>query len=218
MTDPDQIEQARKRMLADQLRARGIRSDRVLEAMGRVPREHFVPTEFQAEAYADGALPIDCGQTISQPYIVALMTEALETSGDERVLEIGTGSGYQTAVLAELAREVVSIERHAKLSAQAATAVGALGYDNVIFEVGDGSLGWPQRAPYDRILVAAAAIECPPALLEQLAEGGILVIPLGDADTQILRQLRKAAGKIQQHDLSPCRFVPLIGAQGWPGS
>lgn len=218
MTEPERLEQARKAMLRDQLRARGIRSDRVLEAMGRVPREHFIPTEFQAEAYADGALPIDCGQTISQPYIVALMTEALELSGQERVLEIGTGSGYQTAVLAELAREVVSVERHAKLSGQAAAALQALGYENVVFEVGDGSLGWLQRAPYDRIVVTAAAIEAPPALLDQLAEGGILVIPLGDADAQMLRQLRKTGGKIKHRDLSPCRFVPLIGAQGWSGS
>ena len=218
MSEPEQSNDDRQRMVSAQLAARGILSARVLDAMRRVPRERFVPDEYRAEAYADCALPIECGQTISQPYIVALMTEALDLSGDERVLEIGTGSGYQAAVLAELAREVVTVERHAKLSEHAASALESLGYTNVSLKVGDGSLGWPEGAPYDRIVATAAAVECPPALLDQLAEGGILVIPTGDADGQMLRQLRKVGGRFETRDLSPCRFVPLIGAQAWDES
>lgn len=207
---------ARQIMLDEQLVRRGITSRRVLEAMGRVPRERFVPPELTQEAYADRALAIDCDQTISQPYIVALMTEALQLSGTETVLEVGTGSGYQTAILAELAREVVTIERHAELSAQSGKLLDELGYQNILRIVGDGSLGWPPRAPYDRIMVTAAAGRYPSALFEQLAEGGTLVIPLGDRHSQVLQAIRKRAGQPQAIHLSACRFVPLISAADEP--
>jgi protein-L-isoaspartate(D-aspartate) O-methyltransferase len=207
---------AREQMLRTQLRHRGIVDRRVLDAMAKVPRERFVlPTDID-QAYADRALGIDCGQTISQPYIVALMTEALELTGSERVLEIGTGSGYQAAILAELAREVVTVERHAALSAQAAARLTDLGYANVSLAVGDGTLGWPALAPYDRIIVTAMADQCPPPLVEQLVEGGVLVIPLGNRDYQTLEAIRKVDGRPQSRDLSPCRFVPLVGQHGWP--
>jgi protein-L-isoaspartate(D-aspartate) O-methyltransferase len=192
---------------------RGIESSRVLAAMAAVPRERFVPQEVEELAYADRALPIDCQQTISQPYIVALMTDALGLSGDEHVLEIGTGSGYQTAVLAELAASVVSIERHTELSRRAAGVLADCGYTNVTLVVGDGTLGWPEQAPYDRILVAAAAAEVPPALEAQLAEGGTLVIPIGSSEGQVLQACHKIGGKLHPQALSGCRFVPLVGAQ-----
>jgi len=191
----------------------GIRSPSVLEVMGRVPRERFVPEGVRHLAYADRALPIACEQTISQPYIVALMTEALHLKGGERVLEIGTGSGYQTAVLAELAGDVISIERHEPLSQEAARVLAELGYKNVQLIVGDGTLGWPEGAPYDRILVAAAAAHVPPALEEQLAEGGTLVIPVGPAQQQTLEAYRKVGGRLVAEPLSGCRFVPLVGAE-----
>jgi protein-L-isoaspartate(D-aspartate) O-methyltransferase len=203
-------------MLRRQLRSRGIVDPRVLRAMEKIPRERFVPPESIAEAYADRALGIGCGQTISQPYMVALMTEALELEGSETVLEIGTGCGYQTAVLAELAREVLSIERLAPLAEQAQKTLNELGYRQVRIRTGDGTLGWPERAPFSRIIVTAMACECPPALFEQLAEGGILVIPLGDRESQILEAIRKVDGRPQSTALSGCRFVPLIGEQGWP--
>jgi protein-L-isoaspartate(D-aspartate) O-methyltransferase len=203
---------ARDRMVVEQLAERGITSSAVLSAMGRVPRERFVPIDFLPDAYADRALPIDCSQTISQPYIVALMTEALELTGGEKVLEIGTGSGYQAAVLAELAARVVSVERHAELSEQAARQLDAMGYRNVSPFVGDGTLGWPPDAPYDRIIVTAAAATLPQALFDQLTEGGIMAIPLGSADAQALVAIRKIAGQPQITELSGCRFVPLIGA------
>ncbi len=211
-----QFDDERQQMVYSQLRRRGIRDEAVLAAMGRVPRERFVPARMAHQAYADRALPIDCDQTISQPYIVALMTQALECSGKERVLEIGTGSGYQTAILAEVAQEVISMERHAPLSKQAGAVLAELGCQNVTLVVGDGTLGWPGRAPYDRIIVTAAAAQCPPALFEQLEEGGVLVIPLGGQDCQTLHAIRKQKGKPHPSNLSPCRFVPLVGAQGWP--
>jgi protein-L-isoaspartate(D-aspartate) O-methyltransferase len=216
MTDAD-LQAAKDEMLRSQLRQRGIHDQRVLEAMGTVPRERFVPADLRANAYGDRALPIDCSQTISQPYIVALMTEALELSGDELVLEVGTGSGYQTAILARLAHEVVSIERHAALTLQAEAALAELGCSNVTLLTGDGTLGWPPRAPYDCIMVTAAAAECPPPLLAQLAEGGRMVIPLGDRESQVLQLMRKQSGRLRITDLSSCRFVPLIGEQGWSG-
>lgn len=206
------IESARQAMLR-QLVAHGIRSPRVLAAMDRAPREQFVPEEVRHLAYADRAVPIGYSQTISQPYIVALMTEALQLTAAEHVLEIGTGSGYQTAILAELAGSVVSIERHAELSERAATALTECGYTNVTFVVGDGTLGWPPQAPYDRIIVAAAAAHIPPALVEQLAEGGTLVIPIGDAQGQVLQVVHKVGGTLHAEPLSGCRFVPLVGAQ-----
>ena len=198
-------------MLSSDLLDRGIDDPRVLNAMARVPRERFVLPQSMAEAYADRALPIECGQTISQPYIVGLMTQALELTGREHVLEVGTGSGYQAAVLAELAHDVVTIERHAELSDQAAAALAEMGYANVKLLVGDGSQGWPPGAPYDRIIVTAAAERCPPALFEQLAEGGILVIPVGRDDGQMLERIRKRDGRAEIQHLSACRFVPLVG-------
>jgi len=202
---------ARQQMVRQQLQGRGITAPRVLAAIARVPRERFVPLEEQRAAYADRALPIDCGQTISQPYIVGLMTQALELTGGEAVLEIGTGSGYQTAVLAELARRVVSVERFAELQARAAAVLQSLGYPNIQLVAGDGTLGCPEQAPYDRIVVTAAAASVPPALEEQLVEGGILVIPLGDAESQTLTAVRKRDGVFHSVGLSGCRFVPLIG-------
>lgn len=204
------MEPAKLRMLNEHLLDRGISNPRVLRAMSIVPRELFVPADRQAEAYADCALEIDCQQTISQPYIVALMTEALELAGTETVLEVGTGSGYQAAVLAELARRVVTIERHPLLSRQARERLTRLGYTNVECVVGDGALGWPSAAPYPRIIVTAASPECPGALLDQLADDGILVAPLGPPEAQDLVQLRKRAGQLVSRRLSQCRFVPLV--------
>ncbi len=214
--EEQQLRSAKRKMLHRQLRDRGIVDPRVLEAMEKIPRERFVPFELVDQAYADRALGIGCGQTISQPFIVALMTEALELDGSETVLEIGTGSGYQTAILAELAREVLSIERKSPLVGQARKTLDELGYRNVTIRIGDGTLGWPERAPFSRIIATAMAYECPPALFEQLAEGGILVIPLGDRESQILEAIRKIEGRMQSIALSGCRFVPLIGEQGWP--
>lgn len=210
--DNSLYEPARQTMLR-QLVERGIQSTRVLAAMDRVPRERFIPGDFEHLAYADRAVQIGCDQTISQPYIVALMTEALQLTGVERVLEIGTGSGYQTAILAELASSVVSLERHEELSRRAHVALAELGYTNVKLVVADGTLGWAEQAPYDRIVVAAAAAHIPPALEVQLSEGGILVIPIGDSQGQILRAFHKVAGRLHGEWLSGCRFVPLVGAQ-----
>ena len=203
-------------MLRQHLKARGIIDPRLIDAMARIPRERFIDESLRAEAYADQALAIDCGQTISQPYIVALMTQALALRGSERVLEIGTGSGYQTAILAELAGEVVSIERHEALSRQAAARLAELGYDRVKLAVADGTLGWPADAPYDRIVVAAAAAAPPPHLIEQLAPGGILVIPLGGREHQMLQAIHKVGDEVEMEPLSACRFVPLVGKEGWP--
>lgn len=206
----------RHEMVRRQLRARGIVDPRVLNAMEKIPRERFVPPDSMDQAYADRALCIGCEQTISQPYIVALMTEALELGGGETVLEIGTGSGYQTAILAELAREVFSIERLAPLAEQSRKTLDELDYHNVTIRVGDGTLGWPERAPFARIIVTAMAAECPPALFAQLAEGGILVIPLGERESQTLEAIRKVEGRKHSTSIAGCRFVPLIGEQGWP--
>jgi len=196
-----------------QLNERGIRCGQLLSAMARVPRERFVPLHVEHLAYEDRALPIGFSQTISQPYIVALMTDALELTGAENVLEIGTGSGYQTAILAELAASIVSIERNEQLSRRARRTLSEFKYRNITLITGDGTAGWPERAPYDRILVAAAANHIPSALEEQLAEGGILVIPLGDNQGQLLQAFRKQDGQMRAMPLSHCRFVPLVGAQ-----
>ncbi len=203
---------ARRAMIDQQLRPRGVRDERVLAAIERVPREQFVLAPLAADAYSDNALPIDCGQTISQPIIVAMMTEALQLSGREKVLEIGTGSGYQAAILAELAADVYSMERHEELSRQAGERLRSLGYTNVFLRVGDGSLGWPEAAPFDRIIVTAGADECPPALWEQLAEGGVLVGPFGPLWDQALYEIHKIGGHAQRRFLTSCRFVPLISA------
>ena len=211
----DAMADSRETMVREHLRGRDITSAEVLRAMATVPREKFVDETLRHEAYADRALPIGQGQTISQPYMVALMTQLLDVKPDHRVLEIGTGSGYQTAILAELAKEVVSVERHAELSQQAEKCVAECGYENVIFSVGDGSLGWPELAPYDRILITAAAEHVPPPLVDQLAIGGILVGPFGDRDNQQLQLWRKRSDQTDQQLSIACRFVPLIGEEGF---
>ncbi len=204
------------RMVAEQLRHRGITSESVLQAMERLPRHIFVPA-LRKRAYDDAALPIDCGQTISQPWMVAAMTAALELKGNERVLEIGTGSGYQCAVLSLLAEEVYSIERIPELSAQARGRLDKLGLGPVHLKVGDGSLGWPEAAPFDAIIVTAAAPRIPPPLLEQLAVGGRLVIPVGEGDLdRLVRVTRERADFLRHENLVECRFVPLVGRYGFP--
>ncbi len=206
---------AKQRMLRADLRGRGIRDRLTLEAIARVPREQFVPVEMRHEAYTDNAMAIGSGQTISQPYMVALMTEALELSGSERVLEIGTGSGYQTAVLAEIAREVLTVERIPDLSRSAVAVLRSLGYQDVTAVVADGTLGHLPESPYDRILVTAGAERVPPALLDQLAEGGLLAMPVGGAESQNLHVVRRHADRFATTSLTACRFVPLVGEQGW---
>ena len=196
------------------LRRRGISDQSVLRAMDEVPREHFVPAECADSAYADQALPIACGQTISQPYVVAYMTEQLEVEPEHRVLEIGTGSGYQAAILSRLAREVVSIERYRTLAESARDRLKTLGYANVTVRAGDGFAGAPDLAPFDRIIVTAAAEEVPPALLEQLSEGGKMVLPLGPRNsTQYIVKLTKAPTGLTRQDLIAVRFVPLLHGQ-----
>jgi protein-L-isoaspartate(D-aspartate) O-methyltransferase len=193
------------------LRKRGITDSTVLRAMDEVPREHFVENAYADNAYADQALPIACGQTISQPYVVAYMTEQLRVHSDHRVLEVGTGSGYQTAVLSRLAREVVTVERYRTLAEAARARLATLGYRNVEVRVGDGLAGVPERAPYDRIMVTAAAETVPEALVQQLAEGGVMVLPLGPhSGTQQLVKLTKGEQGIKQEELIGVRFVPLL--------
>jgi protein-L-isoaspartate(D-aspartate) O-methyltransferase len=193
------------------LRRRGIADQAVLRAMDEVPREHFVEPTFADSAYADQALPIACGQTISQPYVVAYMTEQLKMESRHRVLEVGTGSGYQAAVLSHLAREVVSVERYRTLAEEARARLKALGYENVDIVVGDGFAGVPDRAPYDRIIVTAAAETIPEALLDQLADGGIMILPLGSHDgSQHIIKLTKSVTGIRRENLIPVRFVPML--------
>lgn len=211
MTFADQ----REWMVRHQLEAWGIADGRVLDAMRRVPRELFVPGEQQEDAYYDGALPIAEGQTISQPYVVATMTEALRLGGREKVLEIGTGSGYQTAVLSLLAAQVFTVERIALLARQAQETLARFGADNVRFRVGDGSLGWPEHAPYDAILVTCAAPAVPQPLVQQLADGGRLIVPVGPRGYQDLVRVRKHGATATEERLSPVAFVPLIGEHGW---
>jgi protein-L-isoaspartate(D-aspartate) O-methyltransferase len=200
---------ARARMVANQIRARGVRDPQVLRALERVPREGFLPEAQRGEAYEDRPLPIGFGQTISQPYIVAYMTEALKVESSHRVLEIGTGCGYQTAVLAELAAEVYSIELIAVLAERARRTLDGLGYANVHVRAGDGHAGWPEQAPFDRILAAAAPPSVPPALIEQLVDEGILVIPVGVGE-QELRVLQKRGGRVELLSTLPVRFVPMV--------
>jgi protein-L-isoaspartate(D-aspartate) O-methyltransferase len=193
------------------LRRRGISDPAVLRAMDEVPREHFVENSLLDKAYADQALPIACGQTISQPYVVAFMTEQLAVQESHRVLEVGTGSGYQAAILSRLAREVISVERYRTLAEAARQRLAALGYDNVEVRLGDGLAGVPERAPYDRIMVTAAAETIPEALLQELAEDGVMVLPLGPhAGPQQLVKLTKGEQAIKQEDLIGVRFVPLL--------
>ncbi len=199
----------RERMVRDQIEARGIRDRRVMDTMRRVERHRFVPTALQYVAYEDTPLPIGEGQTISQPYIVALMMEAAQLKGNEKVLEIGTGSGYQAALAAELAREVYTIEIVPALAERAQRLLSTLGYRNIRAKCGDGYLGWPEFAPFDCIIVTAAPEKVPPFLVEQLAEGGRMVIPVGTI-YQELRLVVKVAGKIEERVIIPVRFVPMV--------
>lgn len=207
---------SRKRMVQEQVVNRGITNPRLIETLLKVPRHLFVQEAMAAQAYSDGPLPIGEKQTISQPYMVALMTEQLELTGNEHVLEIGTGSGYQTAILASLARRVWTIERIRPLAMQARKVLDSLHLLNVNIKVGDGTLGWPEEGPFDAILVTAGAPAVPETLAAQLAPGGRLVIPVGNESTQTLLRIRKLQdGTIQQESSVGCRFVPLIGQQGW---
>jgi protein-L-isoaspartate(D-aspartate) O-methyltransferase len=209
-SEPDVFVTLRERMVESQLRARGVADERVLGAMRQVPRHEFVPDESRSQAYEDHPLPIGEGQTISQPYIVALMLEMLQLVCSDKVLEVGTGSGYVTALLAELTAQVFSIERHAALAATAQRILDSQGYTNVKIIVGDGSKGFSASAPYDAIIVSAAASELPPALLPQLRDGGRMVIPVGPPDAQQLQLIRMEAGVLQISLRESCRFVPLI--------
>ncbi|MBN2620825.1 protein-L-isoaspartate(D-aspartate) O-methyltransferase [candidate division WOR-3 bacterium] len=205
----------RERMVKEQIIARGIKDQRVIDAMKQVPRHLFVEPTYYHQAYKDYPLPIGHDQTISQPYMVASMTELLEVTGNEKTLEIGTGSGYQTAVLALLCDKVYTIERISELRQHAATLLDQLGFRNVSLMVGDGSLGWSTYAPYDAILVTAGAPEIPNALIAQLAENGRLVIPVGDEYSQVLNLVKKHKGRIYRKEFFSCAFVPLIGKEGW---
>jgi protein-L-isoaspartate(D-aspartate) O-methyltransferase len=213
--DPERLAEQRVRMVEEQLRGRGIRDERVLAAMGKVPRERFVASEYVREAYADGPLPIGEGQTVSQPYMVAAMVEALELKSTDRVLEVGTGTGYEAAVLGELAAEVWTIERHAVLAGKARQILEELGCRNVNIVSGDGSLGLPQQAPFDKIVVAAGAPQAPPSLVAQLTEGGTMVVPVGNRAEQQLQVARKIGGEMIATRHVLCCFVPLVGAEGW---
>lgn len=205
----------RLQMVASQLVPRGILEPRVLEAFRKIPRESFVPENERAFAYDDIPLPIGEGQTISQPYMVAVMTELLQLKGKEKVLEIGTGSGYQSAVLAELSDKVYTIERVGELSKKAESIIKKLGYHNVTFLVGDGTKGHPEASPYDAVMVTAACPSIPRPLFEQLKEGGRLVLPVGERYHQLLTRVIKRAGKMEIEESIPCVFVPLIGKYGW---
>lgn len=201
---------AREAMVCTQLADRGIRDQRVLDAMRAVPRHEFVPEEFRQDAYEDHPLPIGEGQTISQPYIVAAMLERLELRPADRVLEVGTGSGYVSALLSVLCAEVYSVERHAVLAAAAKLTLQRLNYLNLMIKVGDGSQGWPEFSPFDAILVSAAGSEVPPLLFDQLSEGGRMMLPVGPPSSQELQLVRKVAGRPEIKVLEGCRFVPLV--------
>jgi protein-L-isoaspartate(D-aspartate) O-methyltransferase len=210
-------ESRRQRMVSEQLCRRDIVDPHVLAAFGVVAREQFVPGELSPHAYDDAPLPIGSGQTISQPYVVAVTVQALQLRGHERVLEIGTGSGYAAAIIASLAREVETVERIEELATAAAERLARMGYTNIHVHHGDGTLGWPPAAPYEAIAVAAGAPRPPRSLLDQLAIGGRLVLPHGDVDHQrLVRITRRAADQLDEEDLGEVRFVPLLGEQGWP--
>jgi protein-L-isoaspartate(D-aspartate) O-methyltransferase len=205
----------RRKMVEEQLVERGVKDLRVLEAMSRVPRHLFAQESLEHRAYGDTPLPIGESQTLSQPYIVGAMTEALGLKGEERVLEIGTGSGYQTAIIAELARQVFTIERLNNLSRKAQNILEGLSYMNIVFKMFDGTYGWPDQAPFDAILIAASARKIPESLIKQLGDGGRLVAPIGEADKQKLVLLSKNGERVSRQDLGDCKFVPLIGKYGW---
>ncbi len=205
----------REKMVEEQLIPRGISDLSTLKTLGKVERHRFVPSEFLKSAYGDHPLPIGSGQTISQPYIVALMTEALRLTGREKILEIGTGSGYQAAILAELAAEVYSIERIPVLAERASKVLSELGYKNIKIDVRDGSLGWQEHAPYDAIIITASCPGEPKTLLSQFAEGGRLIVPIGAAFGQVLTLFEKQGGAIISHEICGCVFVPMVGREGW---
>lgn len=209
------LEKQRKLMLDEQIVKRGIKDERVLAAFLKVPRHEFLKEENYKSAYGDFPLPIGEGQTISQPFIVALMTESLGLTGNEKVLEIGTGSGYQTAVLAELAQEIFTVEKFSSLSKEAQETLGRLGYKNIKFKVGDGSSGWPEESPFDRIIITAASPRVPLPLTEQLQESGKMVLPLGSGMNQILTLVEKKQGNLEYKDICSCVFVPLVGKYGF---
>ncbi len=208
-------EVARRRMIAEQIVARGVSDERVLQAMNHVPRHFFVDPALADQAYSDNPVGIGEGQTISQPYIVALMTAELKLKGDETILEIGTGCGYQTSILAELAKQVYTIERIKPLALKARRVLKDLGYKNIIMRIGDGTNGWDAEAKFDGILVAAASPQIPAPLVNQLSVGGRLVIPIGDEQNQNLIRVTRNGEKIMTEDLGPCRFVKLVGKFGW---
>lgn len=210
------FKEARTKMVKEQISSRDITDNRVLMAMLKVERHKFVDEKLGNQAYEDHPLPIGQGQTISQPYMVALMTQCLQLTGGEKVLEIGTGSGYQTAILAELAREIYSIEKIEELSTRTEKVLRNLNFQNIKISTGDGTLGWEQCAPYDGIIVTAGAREIPVKLFNQLAEGGRLVIPLGERFSQTLTVIKKVNGKMSSQTICECVFVPLIGKYGWP--
>lgn len=202
-------------MVQEQLIPGGVKDPRVREVMGKIPRHRFVEKGMEDQAYLDRPLPIGQGQTISQPLIVGLMTQALALTGNEKVLEIGTGSGYQAAVLAELAREVYTVERFSTLSIAARRVLYRLGTHNVFFKIGDGTLGWEEKAPFDAILVTAAGPQVPETLKKQMAEGGRMVIPIGSFDSQELLFIKREGPQWKMQRLSECRFVKLVGKEGW---
>lgn len=218
MAKPGDLTEARARMVERQLRRRGIDDERVLAAMGDVPRDRFVPERLREHAYDDSALPIGDDQTISQPWVVAAICQALALRGSERVLEIGTGSGYSAAVLARLARQVISLERIPRLGEAARATLAELGIDNVEVVIADGSQGWSQGAPYDAIAVHAATPEAPHSLIGQLAGWGRLVVPIASGSIDMLTLFRREDGTLRQQAIGPCRFVPLIGVEGFSGS
>jgi protein-L-isoaspartate(D-aspartate) O-methyltransferase len=209
------VTELRHRMVKEQLRDRGIRDERVLAAMSKVPRNEFAEAESLTQAYGDYPLPIDAGQTVSQPYIVASMIEALAVGPSDRVLEVGTGTGYEAAILGELAAEVWTIERIPELARKAQQILARLGYNNIQVIERDGSLGLPEHAPFARILVAAAAPAVPQSLVDQLAEGGSLAIPIGSRIEQQIYLIRKVNGEVVTTRRELCRFVPLLGQEGW---
>jgi len=206
---------ARERMVKDQLATRDIKDERVLQAMGKIPRHLFIDEALAGEAYDDHPVPIGENQTISQPYIVALMTEALELRGNENTLELGTGSGYQTAILAELSGMVYTIERIESLFANARKILAQLGYDNIVFKAFDGTMGWKEYAPFDTIMVTAGAPSLPKPLIDQLADNGRMIIPVGDRYSQELIKIVRNGKRLEQKSLGGCRFVNLIGIHGW---
>ncbi|MBI2174111.1 MAG: protein-L-isoaspartate(D-aspartate) O-methyltransferase [Candidatus Omnitrophica bacterium] len=209
-------QEQRERMVEEQIRQRGISDERLLAALRRVPRHLFVPDEVRHQAYADHPLAIGEGQTISQPYMVALTLNSLKLQGHERILEVGSGSGYQTAILAELALEVHAVERLVALLKGAQECLEKLGYWNVHWSVTDGSLGLPELAPFDGIVVSAAVPEVPQPLISQLVTGGRIVLPIGSRETQMLTEIRKVDGSLARQEIASCVFVPLIGRFGWP--